>query len=196
MGQCRGDGDPTQAPDGLDHLLDKTSGQGVGVGPHQGPQLIGDEGGQVAAGIHDKVVCHIGGPEDTGEQQVVGHPRSIQHDVLIIKVNVVPLAHSRDGAGDVPGQHYGQVPGFGILGEHIILVRQNGHLHESAVFIGDGAVIEGDPVSPVALHQGGIQVVFILIREVPLLEGVPDDQPGDLIGRTESSRAAMSRSPE
>ena len=109
MGQGRGDGDPAQAPDGLDHLLNEASGQGVGVGPHQGPQLIGDEGGQVAAGVHDKVVGHIGSPEDTGEQKVVGHPRSIQHDVLIIKVNVVTLTHSRCGAGNVSGQHYGQV---------------------------------------------------------------------------------------
>ena len=60
-------------------------------------------------------------------------------------------------------------------------VREDGHLREIAVFVGNGGVIESDPVPPVALHQGGIQVVLILIAEVPLLQRVPDNEPGNLV---------------
>ncbi len=41
------------------------------------------------------------------------------------------------------GQHHRQVFGVRALGEHIVPVRQNRHLHKPAIFIGDGGIVKG-----------------------------------------------------
>ena len=71
--------------------------------------------------------------------------------------------------------------GFRLFKQNIVPVGNDGHFLEHPVFIHHGGVVKGDPVAVVALHQRGVQIVFVLLREILLLQGVPDDEPGDLI---------------
>lgn len=152
-----------------------------GVGPHQAPELVGDEGGKVGTSIHDEVIGNVGGPEDPWQQQIVRHPGGVQNDVLVVQINVVPCAHGGGRTGDIPGQHHRQVLRLDVFLEDIVPVRNNGHLPESTVLIQNRIIVKGDPIPPVALHQRGIQMVLILIRQIPFLQRVPDDEPGNLI---------------
>ena len=178
-----GDGDPAQAADGLHHFQHKAGHVGVGGGAGQGPQLIRQQGGLFGAEVHNDVIGHLGGPKDPGEHQIGRHPGSIQHNVLVIEVNVIPFPHGSCGAGHIPGQNYSQVPGFGVFLEHVVPVFQNGHLLKIAVLVHQRVILEGDAIPPVALHQGGVQVVLVLVAHVLLLEGIPDQQAGDLRGQ-------------
>ena len=47
----------------------------------------------------------------------------------------------------------------------------------------DAGIVEGDPVLAVALHKGAVQIVLVLIGEVSLLQRVPNDEVGNLLGQ-------------
>ena len=85
-------------------------------------------------------------PENARQDQVVGHPSGVQHDVLVVvEVDVVALAHGGGGAGHIPGQHHRQVLVSGYPTAPCP-VRKDRHGLERPAFICNGGVIEADAI--------------------------------------------------
>ena len=172
-----GDRYAAQAPDGFHHLQHKAGGLRVGASAHQRPQLVRQQGGELRPGVHDEVVGHVGGPEGAVGDHIVGEAGDVQHNEFVVQQHIIAPAHGGGGAGDIPGEDHRQVPCLGVPLQDIVPVGENGHLLEISVRIQQGAVVKVDAVPLVALHQGGIQAALVLLAQIPLLQGEPDDEP-------------------
>ena len=71
--------------------------------------------------------------------------------------------------------------GIRVLRKHLIPVCDDRHGAEVTSFVYDGAVIKGDAVTPVHLHQRRVEAAFVLLVQVLFLQGKPDDELCDLI---------------
>ena len=66
--------------------------------------------------------------------------------------------------------------GIRILRKHLIPVCDDRHSAEAAILVHDGAVIKGNAVTPVHLHQRRVETAFVLLVQVLFLQGKPDDE--------------------
>ena len=71
--------------------------------------------------------------------------------------------------------------GIRVFRKHLIPVCDDRHGAEVTSFVYDGAVIKGDAVTPVHLHQRRVETAFVLLVQVLFLQGKPDDELCDLI---------------
>ena len=94
---------------------------------------------------------------------------------------MVAAAHGSGRTGHIAGQYHRQMLGFRPFQQDIVPVGDDGHFLECSVFIHHGGIVKGDPVAVVALHQRGVQIVLVLLREILLLQGIPNDEPGNLV---------------
>ena len=68
-----------------------------------------------------------------------------------------------------------------LFHQHVIPVLDNrGLLQRNAVLQKQAGIVKGDPEAPVALDQGGVNIAPVLLGKAPLLQGVPDREPGHL----------------
>ena len=68
-----------------------------------------------------------------------------------------------------------------LLIKNLIPVRENGHGAEISVLIDNGAVVEGNAVALINLHQRGVKAALILFVQILFLQRKPDDQLRDLV---------------
>ncbi len=87
--------------------------------------------------------------------------------------------------------------GFRFSGERRVPVRERRHsLERTALFIEKRSVVKGDAEFSVALHQRGVQIVFVLVRQIFFQERVENNDLAILSARTETSRPSGCESSE